>query len=169
MQENAISKHLYLLKAPLFLQTKWSMISFRTASPQEWTLHNGNQQFNHRLTFIVKWQACMVKQTQDNWERLIRPKDLPTILIQILFRARLKLCFHRIQEVPVERAQPLRVLKAMRSPKKAPQSKISLRLSQAFLGILKTMKNLGLNKLSKKTGSFPRILRNPSTSSAKST
>jgi len=59
----------------------------------------------------------------------------------------------------------------MTSPTKelAQSNRILLRLNQAFLGILKIMKNLGANKLKKKTSSFLRILKNPSTFSAKST
>lgn len=165
---NAMSKRYYLLKTLLFQIIRWSMISW-IASPQAWTSNNVNQQFNHKLTFTLKWPASKLK-TQDSSKLPIPLKELSRILIQIPSRARWKLYSHQDIQEKVGRA--LLRLKAWRPymTKRVLQSnKILLSLNQAFSGTLKIMKNRGANKLNMKISSSLRILRNPSTFSAKST
>ena len=165
----AITKHFYQVKTQLFLLTRWNMISWIT-SPQVWTWNNDNLQFNHKLTFTVKWLAYMENQTQKRLKLLIRQKDSLTS-IQIQFRAQWKLYFLHHME-PVERPQLQKVWKVMMSTlweRVLQSNKILLRLNPAFLEILSFMNNLEANKCKMKINSSQRILRNPTTSFAKST
>ena len=165
----AITKRFYQIKTQLFLLTRWNMILW-IISPQEWTWNNVNLQFNHKLTFTVKWLAYMENQTQSSSKLLIPQKDSRTS-IQIQFRAQWKPYFLHLME-PVERPQVQKVWKVMMSTlwERALQSnKILLRLNPVFLEIFKYMNNLEANKYKRKINSSLRILRNPTTSFAKST
>ena len=166
---NAISKRYCLLKTLLFQIIRLSMISW-IASPQAWTLNNVNQQFNHKLTFTLKWPASMLK-TQDSSKLPIPLKEVSRILIQIPSRARWKLYSHQDIQKKVEGAAilPLKAWRPYMTKRVLKRIKILLSLNQEFSGTLKIMRIRGANKLNMKISSSLRILRNPSTFSAKST